>query len=293
MRVMKTWSAFSANDINNDNMLDLYEMKLLIWLISKAKPTVAELEKEMTIMDRDHSKTIDRIEWVGYLSAPVRGSVYQLGNMDYYDFEMRAQFEAKDINNNGFLDFDELCDLIKLDLGNSYAKLDEERQQLCDPLIKTLAKDVTKALKKLASEISNPNCHPNEDPLTLNWVEFARFGQVCKMQKTELLASTDVFYHQQRKDEFQRAITNNVAGEDLLKIGVDITQRFSGRLSGMSSHKEIKEGGTQQSALSGAVSAMGDIEAAEESKATEGKSPAGINIAKLKPFQEKEEVKVQ
>ena len=34
LRVMKTWSAFTANDINNDNLLDLREMKMLVWLMN-------------------------------------------------------------------------------------------------------------------------------------------------------------------------------------------------------------------------------------------------------------------
>ena len=127
LRVMETWSAFSANDINNDNMLDLHEIKMLIWLISKEKPTVSELEREMNIMDRDHSHTIDRIEWMSYLCAPVKQSMYQLGNMDYYDFEMRALFESKDVNHDGRLNFEELCHLIERDL-SVYQKLDEERQ---------------------------------------------------------------------------------------------------------------------------------------------------------------------
>lgn len=52
-----------------------------------------------------------------------------------------------------------------------------------------------KALKKLASEYSNPNCHPNEDPNTLTWVEFVRYNQVCKNQKNDVNASLEVFYH--------------------------------------------------------------------------------------------------
>ena len=55
MRVMSFWAAFSANDINRDNLLDIQEMKMLIWLVNKAKPTPAILQREMQIMDRDHS----------------------------------------------------------------------------------------------------------------------------------------------------------------------------------------------------------------------------------------------
>ena len=37
--VMKPWSAFSATDINNDNELDIGELKTLIWLIDGEEPT--------------------------------------------------------------------------------------------------------------------------------------------------------------------------------------------------------------------------------------------------------------
>ena len=37
--LMKIWSAFSANDINNDNELDANEVKTLFWLFDGKKPT--------------------------------------------------------------------------------------------------------------------------------------------------------------------------------------------------------------------------------------------------------------
>ena len=73
---------------------------MLIWLHSNAKPSRAILEREMAIMDRDHSRSIDRIEWVSYLCAP-QCSVYQLGNMDYYDFEMRELYDSIDVDGDG------------------------------------------------------------------------------------------------------------------------------------------------------------------------------------------------
>ena len=100
MRIMRTWATFTANDINNDNVLDIREIQMLIWLHSNAKPTRSILEREMMIMDRDHSRSIDRIEWVSYLCAPA-ASVYQLGNMDYYDFDMRELYDKIDVDGDG------------------------------------------------------------------------------------------------------------------------------------------------------------------------------------------------
>ena len=83
----------------------------------------------MAIMDRDHSKTIDRIEWVSYLSAPVVVSIFQLGNMDYYDFTMRELFDDIDTDGNGMIEIDELIDYIKISLENDYSILDEKRRK--------------------------------------------------------------------------------------------------------------------------------------------------------------------
>ena len=64
------WSAFTANDINNDNELDVYEIKMMYWLLDGEKPAPAKLEREMKIMDTDGNGTIDRLEWLSYLCSP-------------------------------------------------------------------------------------------------------------------------------------------------------------------------------------------------------------------------------
>ena len=51
MRVMKPFSAFTANDINNDGHLDSREIEKLIWLVTDKKPGKAILDREMNIMD--------------------------------------------------------------------------------------------------------------------------------------------------------------------------------------------------------------------------------------------------
>ena len=66
---MKIWSAFSANDINDDNILDQNEVKTLFWLFDGKKPTKEKLQREIEIMDIDKSETIDRLEWLAYLCS--------------------------------------------------------------------------------------------------------------------------------------------------------------------------------------------------------------------------------
>ena len=92
MNLMTIWSAFSANDINNDNELDTNEVKQLFWLFDGKKPSKEKILRETKIMDTDDSGTIDRLEWMAYLcstSLSLTGS----GNKDYYDFELRSDFE--------------------------------------------------------------------------------------------------------------------------------------------------------------------------------------------------------
>ena len=38
MRIMKFWSCFTSNDINNDNKLDISELLMLFWVADGAKP---------------------------------------------------------------------------------------------------------------------------------------------------------------------------------------------------------------------------------------------------------------
>lgn len=37
-KIMKIWSSFTANDINNDNELDVTEIKMMWWLLDSKKP---------------------------------------------------------------------------------------------------------------------------------------------------------------------------------------------------------------------------------------------------------------
>ena len=197
LRIMHYWAAFSANDINLDNELDSREVKMLMWLLNNKKPSKSLIEREVRIMDADQSGTVNRIEWVAYLSAP-SVSMYHLGNMAYYDFPMRELFEEIDDNGDGSIDFSELVYFICQDLGSSYLDLSDSRQVEAQIHIKFLAKECIEALKKLAKEAPSIYVAPNLDPISLTWVEFQRYRKVCKMQKLELSTLLAVLMHQQK-----------------------------------------------------------------------------------------------
>ena len=47
MNILNAWSSFSATDINNDNSLDISELKVLIWLIENEEPDDIRVKKYM------------------------------------------------------------------------------------------------------------------------------------------------------------------------------------------------------------------------------------------------------
>lgn len=72
LKIMKVWSTFTANDINNDNSLDLMEIKIMWWLHDDKKPNPTRLEREMAAMDTDGNGVVDRLEWLAYLCSPTK-----------------------------------------------------------------------------------------------------------------------------------------------------------------------------------------------------------------------------
>ena len=120
--VMAIWSAFSANDINNDNELDSNEVKTLFWLFDGAKPTMEKIQRETAIMDSDKSGTIDRLEWLAYLCSS------GTGNKDYYDFELRAMFEKADADKDGQISQSECIAFLKMDMAKIIKSVDEQER---------------------------------------------------------------------------------------------------------------------------------------------------------------------
>ena len=100
--IMKVWSAFSANDLNNDNELDAFELKTLFWLFDEKKPSNERIDREKKIMDEDMSGTIDRLEWLAYLCSSREGVTGEK-RVDYYDFGLRLLFEQADKKKTGEL----------------------------------------------------------------------------------------------------------------------------------------------------------------------------------------------
>ncbi len=62
--IMKPMACFSATDVNSDNELDTSELKLLFWLLNGKEPEHAYVLKELSMIDKDASGTIDRLEFI-------------------------------------------------------------------------------------------------------------------------------------------------------------------------------------------------------------------------------------
>ena len=124
MSLMTIWSAFSANDINNDNELDANEVKQLFWLFDSKKPSRDKILRETLIMDTDGSGTIDRLEWMAYLCSSAFNKSGK-GSKDYYDFELRAAFEAVDTDKDGVIRLPDLIEFLKKQCESSLTKIPE------------------------------------------------------------------------------------------------------------------------------------------------------------------------
>ena len=103
MATMRAWSSFSATDINNDNELDIQELKTLIWLTDGEEPDDRRVQQDMKIIDEDQSGTIDRMEWVEYLSSPGGGD---------FNYELKELYDMYDGNKDGVISQEEFINII-------------------------------------------------------------------------------------------------------------------------------------------------------------------------------------
>ena len=169
MTIMRPWASFSATDINNDNELDVHELKTLIWLMDNEEPDDRRVQKDLKLIDEDGSGTIDRLEWIQYLASPDgEGAAF-------FDFNLKKQFDNYDMNHDGQVDMNEfmliLCETIfqhqlmmKTDDGKVQAKA----------VIKSLAEEIFVSLD-------------DDHQGTLDWVEFKKFGTINKVKQEEVM----------------------------------------------------------------------------------------------------------
>lgn len=108
--IMLPMACFSATDVNNDNELDIIELKTLFWLMNGKEPENAQILKEMELIDADKGGTVDRLEWIQYLVSPDPDT-----GASYFDLDLRNSFQSFDTNKDGNLSLEEFANFLKAD----------------------------------------------------------------------------------------------------------------------------------------------------------------------------------
>lgn len=87
--IIASWAVFVATDVNQDNELDIHELKTMLWLVEGKEPDAARVASAMKAMDGDGQGTVGILEWVQDLVCP--GGEDE--NDNYFDYELRKKFD--------------------------------------------------------------------------------------------------------------------------------------------------------------------------------------------------------
>jgi Ca2+-binding EF-hand superfamily protein len=174
INVMNAWSAFSASDINNDNSVNVVELKTLIWIYEGEEPNDHRVQNEMKEIDADKSGFIDRFEWVKNFCAPDKnGKIVFRSNI-------KALFEKYDKDNSGYLTMDEIQGLMREAFKEYTTRCkDAETKQRLLEMIDGLTKEIFTELDDSGDK-------------SLNWPEFRHFVEVSigKQEKLKKFLDT-------------------------------------------------------------------------------------------------------
>ena len=145
-------------------------------------------------MDEDCSGTVDRLEWLAYLSSKGKGDGK---DKDYYDFKLRAMFEKADSGKHANLTLKQLNDFVKMDLKNLLSEIPhEEDRQTLEPELTRFSRDVFKMLM-------------GRDPIgmrdTISWVQFKNYRSVCQ-KRIEMIKREITLFTIEVKTELTKSI---------------------------------------------------------------------------------------
>ncbi|CDW74928.1 UNKNOWN [Stylonychia lemnae] len=166
--VMKPWASFSATDINNDNELDSMELKTLIWLIDEEEPLESRVQRDLKLMDRDGSGTIDRLEWIQFLASPDPTT-----GIEIFDFSLKKAFDTHDHDKSGSIDQQELCDLLMENFEDLIKGKSDENRLIIQKLIQSLARELMTALDTRKEG-------------SLDWSQFKNYGVVAREKEEKI-----------------------------------------------------------------------------------------------------------
>lgn len=169
--IVASWAAFSATDINNDNELDINELKILLWLKEGCEPSGSKVSQAMSSIDFDGHGTIDRLEWIKYLVCPAGED-----GSGYFDYELRKKFDKHDSNKNGSIEMGEFICFLKAELSEFTAGLPLNEQDKVKDVFVTLAHDCMVMLYDSAGQ-KDVKINSKSD---LNWNIFKKMNLVCR-----------------------------------------------------------------------------------------------------------------
>jgi Ca2+-binding EF-hand superfamily protein len=167
--IVTPWASFSATDVNDDNELDISELKTLLWLNYGKEPSNLKLQSEMKLIDSDGSGTIDRLEFIKYLVSPDSEC-----GAEYFDFELRKAFDRIDIDGDGRISNAEFVIYLREQMAPLTSKIIAKDQKKMDAIFLELARECSLIL-------SDKDLKDN-----IPWQNFKRFNSVClpKMSST-------------------------------------------------------------------------------------------------------------
>ena len=166
---MKIWSSFTACDLNNNGVLDLYELKVLFWLFDTRKPSKERVERERKMMDDDNNGVISKIEWLNYFCSTCTD--YLENQIEYYDYGLRVLFEEVDKTKTGQLTLDEIRDLIKKDMKNLLSQVPKDKQYALEEDFRHCAHQVFVALM---------GRQPQGKTDAIDWLIMKNYKHICR-----------------------------------------------------------------------------------------------------------------
>lgn len=65
----RAMSSFLATDLNGDHLIQVNELRTLLWLTEGIEPTNKRIQAELKAMDINSDGNISMIDWITYLAS--------------------------------------------------------------------------------------------------------------------------------------------------------------------------------------------------------------------------------